>query len=102
MLPIPQGEDALRTGEWVLSEDKKYAEQESRVRIEPCDLEGRVFAADKGILLAESHKHYGLGSTFDKPVDNQGKVFKNSNKPNSRRIRGTNGIGKTLVKALCL
>lgn len=72
--PIHQGEDALRTGEWVLSDDVKYAGQESRVRVVPCDLEGGIFPADRGILLDEPHKHYGLGASFDKPISNEGKV----------------------------
>ncbi|CAM9582776.1 unnamed protein product [Ectocarpus sp. 4 AP-2014] len=68
-----QGEDALRTGEWVLSQDPKYEGQEARVRVERCDLEGGVFHGDYGLLLDESHKHYGVGATLPKPVDNTGK-----------------------------
>lgn len=71
-----QGEDALRTGEWVLSKDDhpKYAGQESRVRVEPCSLEGGRYAGDYGLLLSESHKHYAVGARLPKPVDNAGKV----------------------------
>lgn len=58
-----------------MSKDERYDGQESRVRIEPCDLEGGPFyGADRGILLEKSHKHYGLGASFDKPIDNHGKV----------------------------
>lgn len=69
-----QGEDALRAGEWVLSDDPKYEGQESRVRVEPCSLEGGRFAGDYGLLLSESHKHYAVGASLPKPVDNAGKV----------------------------
>eukprot|EP00904_Undaria_pinnatifida_P004761 jgi/Undpi1/14286/HiC_scaffold_9.g03935.m1 len=68
-----QGENALRTGEWVLSEDEKYDGQASRVRVEPCNLEGGRFATDYGLLLDESHKHYAVGATLAKPYDNAGK-----------------------------
>lgn len=57
-----------------MSQDEKYADQASRVRVEPCDLEGVVFAADKGLLLDESHKHYAVGASLPKPFDNKGKV----------------------------
>ncbi|CAM9891253.1 unnamed protein product, partial [Ectocarpus sp. 13 AM-2016] len=63
----------LRTGEWVLSQDPKYEGQEARVRVERCDLEGGVFHGDYGLLLDESHKHYGVGATLPKPVDNADK-----------------------------
>ena len=69
-----QGEDALRTGEWVLSEDPKYQGQDSRVRVERCNLEGGIFQDDYGLLLDESHKHYAVGATLPKPFDNTGKV----------------------------
>lgn len=68
-----QGEDALRTGEWVLSNDEKYEGQASRVRVEPCNLKGGRFATDYGLLLDESHKHYAVGATLAKPFDNTGK-----------------------------
>lgn len=42
--------------------------------MERCDLEGGVFHGDYGLLLDESHKHYGVGATLPKPVDNAGKV----------------------------
>ena len=67
-LPL-QGEDALRTGEWVLSKDDKYDGQASRVRVEPCNLKGGRFATDYGLLLGESHKHYAVGATLEKPFD---------------------------------
>lgn len=69
-----QGENALRTGEWVLSEDSKYEGQDTRVGVEPCNLEGGVFAGDYGLLLDESHKHYAVGASFPKPINNAGKV----------------------------
>lgn len=71
---VPQGGDALQTGEWVLSDDSKYKGQESRVRMEQCTLEGGVCHGDYGLLLDEAHKHYGLGVTLPKPFDNTGKV----------------------------
>ncbi len=40
----------------------------------PCDLEGGVFAGDYGLLLDESHKHYAVGASFPKPINNAGKV----------------------------
>lgn len=44
------------------------------MRVEPCSLEGGRFAGDYGLLLSESHKHYAVGASLAKPVDNAGKV----------------------------
>lgn len=69
-----QGEDALKSGQWVLSEEDKYKNQGEHVSVEGCDLEGDAFAADKGLLLEKSHEHYAIGAALAKPFDNRGKV----------------------------
>lgn len=42
--------------------------------MEPCSLEGGRFAGDYGLLLSQPHKHYAVGASLPKPVDNAGKV----------------------------
>lgn len=44
------------------------------MKVERCNLEGGVFHGDYGLLLSESHKHYGVGASLPRPVDNAGKV----------------------------
>eukprot|EP00752_Nemacystus_decipiens_P005999 g5417.t1 len=94
-----QGEDALRTGEWVLSQDQdpKYDRQESRVRVEPCSLEGGRFAGDYGLLLSQSHQHYAVGAPLPKPLDNAGKDLVLQYEV---QVRGGSTCGGAYVKML--
>lgn len=44
------------------------------MRVERCNLEGGRFAGDYGLFLSGAHKHYGVGASLPKPIDNAGKV----------------------------
>lgn len=58
-------EDVLSNGKWVRSSMEKYTEQKVFVKPSPKSASG--FEEDKGLLLAEEMRHYGVSTLLPKP-----------------------------------
>jgi Calreticulin family len=66
-----QGDGVFSSGRWVKSKDPKYTDQPLLVKTPKKTVEG--FEDDKGLVLSQEMKHYGLSSKFPTPLDVKGK-----------------------------
>mmetsp|Transcript_7058 Transcript_7058/g.7167 ORF Transcript_7058/g.7167 Transcript_7058/m.7167 type:complete len:213 (-) Transcript_7058:2768-3406(-) len=64
-------EDVLASKKWVKSSDEKYDNQPVMIKTLGNPIKG--FESNKGLLLSQEMKHYGISSTFPVPLEMEGR-----------------------------